>query len=62
MLKILFLSTVGLPVFALLVVLSVAVIVSVVYNLFFKNRYKFLEALIRCIALSKPFIYIKIVK
>lgn len=39
MLKILFLSTVGLPVFALLVVLSVAVIVSVVYNLFFKNRY-----------------------
>ena len=39
MLKVLFLSTVGLPVFALLVVLSVAVIVSVVYNLFFKNRY-----------------------
>ena len=36
MLKILFLSTVGLSVFALLVVLSVAVIVSVVYNLFFK--------------------------
>lgn len=39
MLKILFLSTVGLPVLGLLFVLSVAVIVSVVYNLFFKNRY-----------------------
>ena len=43
MLKILFLSTVGLPVFALLVVLSVAVIVSVVYNLFLKIDISFLR-------------------